>query len=289
MFRRGLSLVIGLVSLMGALVACSGDRLSNEELFGVIVDGADGMQTVNLGHYLYFAGRAEKGSGIGDVIEADLELFERYGVYDKDIFRMVVRWKKTAIRTAPGYALINEMRIVTGRFNFDKIRDRLYYEDYIDDEYRGYEIWQESSESGNAASLVPKYGLVVDGPLQEVKDFLRRLDRGAETSESVLKEIDGEFGDAWFTERDDSCESFGWLIHRSQKFRGCVASGWGILNSNHEIKVVGMFEDETSAREEAEAFEEVFLNLNRDEFVSSRRNGRFLEVVLERTPNEVDE
>lgn len=298
MFRRGLSLGIGLVSLVSALTACSGDRLSNEEVFGLLMDGADGIQTVDVGHYLAYWRRGKEDSTTANLIESQLKLFERYDVYDKDIFRIVARVKEkdALVRNALGYDLGDEMRdlgdelrAVTGRFDFEEIRDQLYDEDYIDDEYRGYEIWQENSESGNATSLVDNYGLVVNGPLDEVKDFLRRLDRGAGRSKNVLKEIDEQFGDAWFAESFDGCGTVRWFVGESREFRECLASGLGILNTKEAIKVVGMFEDESSAKKESKAFEEAFRNLGGDNFVSSRRNGRFLEVVLERTPREDDE
>ena len=66
--------------------------------------------------------------------------------------------------------------VVEGRFDLDEIRDELEDQDFDEDDYRGFQVWNGAGKS--SVALLEEFGMYVYGGADVVEDVLKALDRG---------------------------------------------------------------------------------------------------------------
>ena len=172
-----------------------------------------------------------------DIIEDEYEdTLEDVGVSLNDVSQMVL------VEGGDGGLLILE-----GQLDFDRIRDDLDDADYDDDEYQGYETWEDTSRNIEWVALIANDRQVMMGDEDAVRGALSVLERG---SGSLLDDSDNDLTRAlaraeggWGVVSQESC--------RLGSVSGCRAMAYSISQGEEEylleFRFVLLFRNERSA------------------------------------------
>lgn len=114
-----------------------------------------------------------------------------------------------------------EVTVAKGNFDLDYIRDGLEDNDFEENTYRGYEVWENSS--GNTFALLDEY-LVTSDESVSVKNVLKNLYNGSGSlkradSDNEMKQILDKLGSGYIVEgnigatcRVERCEGYGHVM-----------------------------------------------------------------------------
>ena len=143
-----------------------------------------------------------------------------------------------------------------GDLDFEQIRDELDDARYDDDDYQGYEIWDDGDLWVKAAALLDGRGEVVIGNTDAVEGVLKALSRG---SRSLLQDDDNDLRRA--LERAGQ----GWVVFvlegcQGADVRGCKAVGVAVSEGSEsylvETTFAYLFRNERTAESELEDLED---------------------------------
>ena len=143
-----------------------------------------------------------------------------------------------------------------GDLDFEQIRDELDDARYDDDDYQGYEVWDDGDLWVEAAALLDGRGEVVVGSTDAVEGVLKALSRG---SGSLLQDDDNDLrraleraGQGWVVFGLEGCQGAG--------VRGCEAVGASVLEGSEsylvETTFAYLFRNERTAESELEDLED---------------------------------
>ena len=143
--------------------------------------------------------------------------------------------------------------VVEGDIDFVHVRDQLD-DDYDDDQYRGFELW-EGAAWRESVALLEDQGRMVIGDAKAVKRVLRMLDSG---SGSLLDDADSDVGRAlkragagWISSAQEQCPGY--------EIRGCRALGVSLRRGDDdylvEIMIAVLFRNERTAESEMDELE----------------------------------
>ena len=144
--------------------------------------------------------------------------------------------------------------VVEGDIDFVHVRDQLDDDDYDDDQYRGFELW-EGAAWRESVALLEDQGRMVIGDAKAVKRVLRMLDSG---SGSLLDDADSDLGRAlkragagWISSAQEQCPGY--------EIRGCRALGVSLRRGDDdylvEIMIAVLFRNERTAESEMDELE----------------------------------
>ncbi len=143
------------------------------------------------------------------------------------------------------------LTILQGEFDYEAVRDALSVAGLIEDDYRGFELWEDGlAGTYHAAALIEDQGYIVLGSGSEgsARDVLRGLSRGAGLvgyeDNSDVTSVMRRVGTGWYTRiwiGEDCLEV---------DLRRCQAAAWSTMRGGqYEVDVTWsfMFRDERSA------------------------------------------
>ena len=155
-----------------------------------------------------------------------------------------------------------DLFIFQGEFEFEALRDELDDAGYIDDEYRGFEIWEGGSITNVEAAVlieVPGYILIGENSIDPIREVLQDLARGsgllAFDPDSDLNELLERAAKGWVvvvSVEDDCGEA---------DLRGCEAFAWSSSNGESfdiDVTWIYSFRNERSAESALPDLEDVF-------------------------------
>jgi len=154
-----------------------------------------------------------------------------------------------------------QLLVVEGDVDFVHVRDQLEDDDYYDDQYRGFELWEgaawplEPVAPFESVALFEDQGRMVIGDVEAVKSVLRMLDSG---SGSLLDDADSDLGRAlkragagWISSAQEQCLDY--------EIRGCRAAGVSFRRGDSdylvEITIAALFRNERTAESEMDELE----------------------------------
>ena len=153
-----------------------------------------------------------------------------------------------------------ELWILEGDYDLEEIRYELEDLRYEDDEYRGYEVWQEGDGTESLALLGEGRYVIIgvgdDDPVNNVLRSLRR-DRGflLDEKENKVGRTLAKVGKGWIVTVVDGCDI-------SSDIRGCESMGIVVseVDRSDRIKVAFtfLFRNERAAKAGAEDLEDIF-------------------------------
>ena len=146
--------------------------------------------------------------------------------------------------------------VLDGDLDFEQIRDELDDARYNDDDYQGYEVWDDGDLWVEAAALLDGRGEVVIGSTDAVEDVLKALSRN---SGSLLQDDDNDLrraleraGQGWVVFALEGCQGVG--------VRGCEAVGAAVSEGSEsylvETTLAYLFRNERTAESELEDLED---------------------------------
>ncbi len=169
-----------------------------------------------------------------------------------------------------------------GDLDFEQIRDELDDARYDDDDYQGYEIWDDGDLWVEAAALLDGRGEVVIGSTDAVEDVLKALSR---SSGSLLQDDDNDLrrvlervGQGWLVFALEGCQGAG--------VRGCEAVGASVSEGSEsylvETTFAYLFRNERTAESELEDLEDYLDDeLSRDVDIEEvKTDGEFVIVTV---------
>lgn len=232
--------------LMAAGAACSGAEggLPDGPL-GLVSDDATNVRVTNVERIL----RGDAPDDLADDVEDGWEdNLEEIGVSIDDL---------TSIVTA--YGQDGRLIVLDGDIDFEQVRDDLDDNDYDDDEYKGYEMWEEGRVGFvDSAALLEERGQIVIGRVEAVRSVLKALNRGTgslleDDENDVLKALKMA-GDGWsVTAGETTCGHF-------SEIRGCRAVGRAMSRGDEpysvEITLAYLFRNERTAESQMDDMED---------------------------------
>ena len=169
-----------------------------------------------------------------------------------------------------------------GDLDFEQIRDELDDARYDDDDYQGYEVWDDGDLWVEAAALLDGRGEVVVGSTDAVEGVLKALSRG---SGSLLQDDDNDLrraleraGQGWVVFALEGCQGAG--------VRGCEAVGASVSEGSEsylvETTFAYLFRNERTAESELEDLEDYLDDeFSRDvEIEEVKTDGKFVIVTV---------
>ena len=169
-----------------------------------------------------------------------------------------------------------------GDLDFEQIRDELDDARYDDDDYRGYEVWDDGDLWVEAAALLDGRGEVVVGSTDAVEGVLKALSRGSGT---LLQDDDNDLrraleraGQGWVVFGLEGCQGAG--------VRGCEAVGAAVSEGSEsylvETTFAYLFRNERTAESELEDLEDYLDDeLSRDVDIEEvKTDGEFVIVTV---------
>ena len=163
------------------------------------------------------------------------------------------------------------MWVLEGNHDLEQIRYELEGLDYEDDEYRGYEVWQEEDGTESLALLEGgRYVIIGVGDDDPVNDVLRSLrgDRGflLDEEDNALGRVLAKAGRGWIVTAYDGCDI-------SSDLRRCESTGIVVAKANDpnaiNVRFTFLFQHERAARAGARDLEDIFErnNWTRDMYI----------------------
>ena len=152
------------------------------------------------------------------------------------------------------------MWVLEGNHDLEQIRYELEDLDYEDDEYRGYEVWQEEDGTESLALLGEgRYVLIGVGDDDPVNDVLRSLRRDGgfllDEEDNALGRILAKAGKGWIVTVSNGCDI-------SSDLRRCESTGIVVAKANDpnsiNIHFTFLFQHERAAKAGAEDLEDIF-------------------------------
>ena len=143
-----------------------------------------------------------------------------------------------------------------GDLDFEQIRDELDDARYDDDDYQGYEVWDDGNLWVEAAALLDGRGEVVIGSTDAVEDVLKALSRGSgsllQDDDNDLRRVLERVGQGWLVFALEGCQGAG--------VRGCEAVGAAVSEGSEsylvETTFAYLFRNERTAESELEDLED---------------------------------
>ena len=143
-----------------------------------------------------------------------------------------------------------------GDLNFEQIRDELDDARYDDDDYQGYEVWEDGDLWVEAAALLDGRGEMVVGSTDAVEGVLKALSRGSgsllQDDDNDLRRVLERVGQGWLVFALEGCQGAG--------VRGCEAVGAAVSEGSEsylvETTFAYLFRNERTAESELEDLED---------------------------------
>lgn len=128
-----------------------------------------------------------------------------------------------------------DVYLLSGVGDLDDLRDELDDLDYDEDEFRGVEVWTDSSRTWEAFAFLPGGAVLIAYYEDDMEDMLRRRDRGGSS-------LDDDLGGIW----RELPSGFMKGVANSCNFSNCDFVGFSIEKENsREARLVGVFEFES--------------------------------------------
>ena len=152
------------------------------------------------------------------------------------------------------------MWVLEGNHDLDQLRYELEDLNYEDDEYRGYEVWQEKDGTESLALLQEgRYVIIGVGDDEPVNNVLRSLrrDRGflLDEEDNALGRVLAKAGRGWIVTAYDGCDI-------SSDLRRCESTGIVVAKANDpnaiNVRFTFLFQHERAARAGARDLEDIF-------------------------------
>ena len=142
--------------------------------------------------------------------------------------------------------------VAEGDIDFVHVRDQLEDQDYEEDQYRGFELWEGAEWLQEAVALLEDQGRMLTGDADAVKSVLRMLDRGSgsllDDSDSDLARALKRAGTGWISSAQEQCLGY--------ELRSCRALGVSLRRGADdylvEITIAALFRNEQTAESEME-------------------------------------
>ena len=175
------------------------------------------------------------------------------------------------------------MWILEGNHDLEQIRYELEDLDYKDDEYRGYEVWQEEDGTESIALLGEgRYVIIGVGDDDPVNDVLRSLsrDRGflLDEEDNALGQVLARAEKGWISTVVDGCDL-------SSDLRRCESTGIVVAKANDpnaiNVHFTFLFQHERAAKAGARDLDDIFerdswtRNMNIED---AEEDGRFVTI-----------
>ena len=146
--------------------------------------------------------------------------------------------------------------VIGGDLDFEQINDELDDARYDDDDYQGYEVWDDGDLWVEAAALLDGRGEMVIGSTDAVEGVLKALSR---SSGSLLQDDDNDLrralervGQGWVVLASEGCQGAG--------VRGCEAVGAAVSEGSEsylvETTLAYLFRNERTAESEMDDLED---------------------------------
>ena len=181
---------------------------------------------------------------------------------DISIFAQVL-----VIREGDGYP--TQYEVFSGDMDFEELRKAFGEAGYAQDSYRDLEIWESSA---GAIGVLENRSLIVEGPHENVKDFLRAINRGEGfiDDSNVIMRASNEIDSGMTLAAGSQCdESF---FANGLNVSGCLATSFVIKGGDGnttEISGTYLFRNEQTA------------DAGRDRIEDALENNRWLDVTTD--------
>ena len=237
----GVLLIAAVAVVVVVVLIMRGGSLPGGPL-GLVPDDASWVQVVDVERFL--AGDAPDDSA--DDFEDEWEdRLDDIGVSLDDLDTLV-----------QAYGDDGTVLVFGGDLDFEQIRDELDDARYDDDDYQGYEVWDDGNLWVEAAALLDGRGEMVVGSTDAVEGVLKALSRG---SGSLLQDDDNDLrraleraGQGWVVLALEGCQGAG--------VRGCEAVGAAVSEGSEsylvETTFAYLFRNERTAESELEDLED---------------------------------
>lgn len=173
--------------------------------------------------------------------------------------------------------------VLDGGIDFEQARDYLDDEDFDDDTYRGYELWEGWDGWYEAVSLLEGRGQIVTGSTEGIKGALRAIDEG---SGSLLDDVDNDMGRAlkkagagWLRYAEEGCLFY--------DLRGCRAFAMSVRRGDEEdlveIITAFLFRSDQTAESQMYDLEDQFVDgtsLGSYDIEDVRTDGEFVIMTI---------
>ena len=143
--------------------------------------------------------------------------------------------------------------VFKGEFDFNDPRNSLEDDDYKEDTYRNFEIWEKVSEhDATAVALFEGSGIIVGGDKDAIKEVLKAMDRGEGfiDAESNLRRALEAAGEGIIGIADSDCNLSVKDVLKIKSLPGCEAAGVTIAGGDEatsQVTIAAVFRSERRA------------------------------------------
>ena len=237
----GMLLIAAVAVVVAVVLIMRGGSLPGGPL-GLVPDDASWVQVVDVERFL--AGDAP-GDAADDFEDEWEDRLDDIGVSLDDLDTLV------QAQGDDGTVLV-----FGGDLDFDQIRDELDDARYDDDDYQGYEVWDDGNLWVEAVALLDGRGEVVIGSTDAVEGVLKALSRGSgslfQDDDNDLRRVLERAGQGWVLFALEGCQGAG--------VRGCEAVGAAVSEGSEsylvETTFAYLFRNERTAESELEDLED---------------------------------